>query len=340
MKYLKILILISLYLITGCSKDKAPEVFNADEIMVNINISNNFTKTAVSSRDEQYLFDGEYKINRVRIIAFDGDVMDKNIYETVQDATESVSVEMNIKAIKNKFIYVIVNEPTGLKEVLDNLTNKSELQSLEYKIAAYFTEGNSAFSYNSTQNTNLGFSSLPMSGFATINPVYGRVYPIIAYRTLARVDVWLRGASNNFSLTAESSLKYNTGAKGNYFDYKVTPIPSLDIAEKFVYAQAMTINPKTQSDEIGTAGGYQRIFTYYTPERDSRGVDNRLRFTILGIAHGVSTMNSTEVVFDENVVKRNNVYRAYCTVNPSGEVSFDYLVTAWDEETINIPTFE
>lgn len=332
--------------ITGCDRQEMSEIVDdSDRVTVNIHITNELSNTRTNN-----IFDREYEINRVRIITFDGGLFDNNVYTNLTTPVTSKNIQMDVRKHSGKSVYVLVNEPPLLTTQLNNVKTKEDLKDIEYTIAEYLTI--QAFSYGETGTADFNFLELPMSSLTTINTrdaTQGEIFAVTVYRTLARVDVWLRGneGAGTFSLTPSSTLNYNTYTKGNLWGADVLSIPNVtavNLLSKTISAKALAIDNATAENigNSGTAGGYKRAFTFYTPERRTNNDNTRLRFTIKDVNSSSETIDLNEVVLasDSNnnaidSIRRNTVYSVYCSIKDRKIDVSTISVVDWTNNNIN-----
>lgn len=332
MSFIK-MVLFSLIMITmGCSRsNKTPSITPESRSSIRFAIT---TKNQALSLNE-----AEYVINSVRVIAFDNGKIDAFYFANELNITNGETiVELKVKEINDKVVCVILNEPSRLTTRLNEIKFLRELEVVEYKFADYFNEISNniteAYSYGDAgiENTTFEYNNLPMSGKIVVNPLYSLDYDIKVGRALARVDIWLKSAVENstFSLTASSTIEYNTCYDGLLIDV-ASAYPTPTLIKKTLNAKALTLSTTE----------YKRAFTLYTPERQSSG-SQRLEFTITDVSSGNNTIQdllSFSLDTDE-VIKRNYLYTVKCNITRTAVASFLYEVEPWGLKTINVPNFE
>lgn len=274
--------------------------------------------------DKLVLGKNEYYIKTVRLYAFDGNRLDNMTFKVNPTVTaeNGVLVEMQVKQTSAKTLYAVINEPESMSGRLALINHPDAFTKMEFELADYFTTEAMAWNHNFDKIEN----GLPMFGKKeNVNTIptsqEGTIavsFPVI--RSLARVDVMVKKRSDlatKLFFDAESSISIiNTYDKGML-------APGVINAE--VLATKANVGKAQSSLEVpieSTTEKYkaERVYTFYTPERDCLTEGTKLKFTLHNLLWGserkdfeVTINQSSEDGTELNKIERNKLYKIYCT---------------------------
>lgn len=144
-------------------------------------------------------------IRSVRFIVFDdissaAPKLDVNRLEPV-DGTEKTTFTANLLVTENadKLIVAIVNEPGTMKDKLDQINHPTILQHLPFTLSDALNNGGNPVTTEHKGLPMIGTMGLSISGDELSDLPSGALKkgPIIVYRILARVDVYLKNQTNS-----------------------------------------------------------------------------------------------------------------------------------------------
>lgn len=341
MNLIKMVLFCIIILTLGCTKSKVPDVIDDDRKTVQFRIQTGDTSG--------YLDATEYTINSVRLVVFDGDVLDNSVFvNNISNTTGIIEVELKLKAAENKRVFTIINEPARLTNQLDRMEFLVEFESIEYKLADYFNHTGDnpnnvdvadvmdAYSYQEGVGPTSVFykNNLPMSGIDMIQTLTQQNFDLKVGRALARIDIWLSAAEAGVLMLPTSSISYNVSDGGRIIN--IAEIPSQDITTKILSAKKTSI----PTDK------YIAAFTFYTPERINIGRD-RLEFIIKNVNYAGTTHDLIPFYLESKIdgivydkIERNKLYTIKLIIGESGEVTFNYSVEPWAPKEIIVPPFE
>ena len=316
-------ILCTLFMLLLISSSCIQEAYTLPPTGKDTSVELSVRSGAAFTADENRLFEEETAIHSIRVLTFNrynqaGPAdFERNQYavkkKTPDDGGFEVlpngtyKVKMVVKEHVSKDFYVLVNEPSSLKEALDKINTVDDLNAMQYTLADYFTGSlsNAAISFQgATPTASIPFATLPMFGTALSKSVIANEagfieesVSIAVSRALARVDLKLKKESR----TAAVSVVNNRTA----FEYTTYPMGNLTDQQ-----QLTTTSKLSSLTKIFNAGGdvdithenFTHVLSFYTPARTC-GPDNEL----IHITIGKMLYDRKEITFDPIILKKTDV---------------------------------
>ncbi|MFT0360261.1 hypothetical protein [Bacteroides thetaiotaomicron] len=325
-------------LLGSCSDDidDNGSINEGDKVTVRVQFNTRSGGTETS--DPEKINDNESRIKRVRLYAFDGNILDNMVYrDTLDNTTGNVSIDINVTT-GNRTFYAVINEPddTDIHSALALANHPNGIKQVQYKITNYLSNGDGKI-VNVLKKTEE--YSLPMYGELTSTVISTTSsLSMQVDRAVARIDVYMAKAEGITSdaTTQTATLRVDAASEVGY------------IASEKVVSTAPTIknfldtpvNSTLTNYSEGTNNGYAKIYSFYIPEQTCPETSDRLVFTIGGIQWnnmettynpfilGNNSVNTSNKPLDK--IERNHVYRIYCRMSPSTkDVSLDVSVSPW-----------
>lgn len=325
-------------LLGSCSDDidDNGSINEGDKVTVRVQFNTRSGGTETS--DPEKINDNESRIKRVRLYAFDGNILDNMVYrDTLDNTTGNVSIDINVTT-GNRTFYAVINEPddTDIHSALALANHPNGIKQAQYKITNYLSNGDGKI-VNVLKKTEE--YSLPMYGELTSTVISTTSsLSMQVDRAVARIDVYMAKAEGITSdaTTQTATLRVDAASEVGY------------IASEKVVSTAPTIknfldtpvNSTLTNYSEGTNNGYAKIYSFYIPEQTCPETSDRLVFTIGGIQWnnmettynpfilGNNSVNTSNKPLDK--IERNHVYRIYCRMSPSTkDVSLDVSVSPW-----------
>ena len=340
---LSLLVVLPL-LFSGCIKERITNSelpLNDQMVSLNLTIDADGGSATRGYSDTNALGPAEYAINRVRVYAFDGDVIDTYSYKEVSNISGFIQIEMDVKRSATKSLYVVINEPAALKSSLDGITSLRSLASLDYALSAHF---NGVAGYAHDEGFGVERFDIPMTGDSGVfsTEVGNSISKAIAVtRSVARVDVLLKSLDATvpaIKVTSRSSLEvYNSRTKSTLFATAILPP-----------ATGSFINPTIASSAVDSpVVGWEstvRVFSFYVPERmygtekiglelsniyyDGRYIS--FARVYLGVVAAPKAIESELIK-----IERNKVYKVVCVVDKQGIIIDNIAIADWDDAYIS-----
>jgi hypothetical protein len=346
-------LLLLLFLNSSCIQEDYDTSSHGADTSVELSIRSN----AVSAADENKLFNKETAIHSIRVLTFDRynqagvAAFEKNQYAVKESVagdggfTETggiYKVKMSVQEHANKEFYVLVNEPAALKDDLDAITSVSELHTMQYTLATYFSEtlANAAICFTKNQpKPTAPFSHLPMFGKALQQSVLTNAagvvtntIPVDVSRSLARVDLKLKketGTSSVIKLkNSSTTFAYTTYAQGNLTDASHTTVGANQSSSTKIFNAGSDIEITAGE----TDAAFAHVLSFYTPARSCAGANEKIKITLGNIEYGGKTLAFEPIILDETAagaiteIKQNTVYEVKGTIkNNAIDVSVELL---------------
>ena len=353
--YYALALVMCLALLPGCAKDSS-SIIDSDsvgtrEATLNLNISTLSTSgSRTKAVDPAVLGAAEYVIHCVRVFVFTDGVSDGASlhYPNLDTNSGSVNIKFKIsgsddaETTKKKQLFVVVNEPAGVIAQMEQVNTLDDFKKIEFAMADHFTDGKNGYTHDESFDQNS--FDIPMTGFSVEFKDYLAstaevTQNIVVKRALARVDLYLQkgGATvHNIELTKDTKLKIlNTREHGYIHGTNVAV--SDQLLEK-VITPAATLAPKEITFIKGGAAtdAPTRAFTFYLPERMCND-GGKLGFQLENLSYNGLNVTYTPIYFTaENQIKRNQVYKALCTVNEQGtDLAVDVTVEDWVDVSLD-----
>lgn len=329
------------FLVSSCSKEKEETALVETRYLT---LKANLT---AARNDENSLGDAEYAIKKVRLYAFDRKKLDTMIYRELKSLAELDTIRVHVKRSSNKTLYVIVNEPDGMYEKLNQISDPSELTDIQYRLTDYMA-GNKV-AYNADEVKSFGWESfsLPMFGMAekinTIQQTVGDIeVDVPITRAPARVDVYLQRESTEAEVRVDASTTLsllNTCATGYILPGNLVSDSLFNESDVVAGPTAQTVDPRTEGYNAA-----KLFFTFYTPEHDYSSAGKTLGFLLKGVAiqnESGTSRKDFEIALTNpdgtpvGIIQRNCIYRVYATFVSIGDGKFllrpDITITEWED---------
>ena len=157
------------------------------------------------------------------------------------------------------------------------------------------------------------------------------------YRAVARVDLYLRTEASayvNCDVTPSSTLTAERGADMGCFvpDGEVTPPPGA--VRTITRTSPLRLSPAT---DVTDKSDYKLVYSYYLPAQRFARAEDRIRMTLTELDWEGDTASYPSfslgdgVVGYDNTIRRNSIYKLYCTLSQiTFRVDATLHVEDWD----------
>ena len=187
-------------LLGSCSDDidDNGSINEGDKVTVRVQFNTRSGGTETS--DPEKINDNESRIKRVRLYAFDGNILDNMVYrDTLDNTTGNVSIDINVTT-GNRTFYAVINEPddTDIHSALALANHPNGIKQVQYKITNYLSNGDGKI-VNVLKKTEE--YSLPMYGELTSTVISTTSsLSMQVDRAVARIDVYMAKAEGIMQL--------------------------------------------------------------------------------------------------------------------------------------------
>lgn len=244
-----------------------------------------------------------------------------NITQTMKDAFQGGVCDFYF--IANEIEYNVYTENNNLTNFLSNVENQTSLEACVI----------------STPSTNQPFMPseatpilMTTSVRTTLRPGDNTINNIELVRCFAKIQLKIVDETGIAHIGDENKLtgtypdSYFLWNGGTYIDWN-----------EGAYSVSLTL---TETEDNAISYTSQEI---YFPERlfdqDSNTEDNALKFsfTLNGTSYTAAVADATGIDFN---IRRNTHYTVIATLKKKETVTFNVMVNAWGEKTMDVPAFE
>ncbi|KAA3144970.1 hypothetical protein F1988_03220 [Alistipes indistinctus] len=321
---------LMLVLALSCSKKTVLPPSPPDEVPVTIRT------LAGAGDDEQLLNASEAVVKSVRVYIFDGNKLDRMQFFGEDAIAKGMRMQAKVKG--HKTFCAVVNEPAALTGTLENVTTPAGLQAVLFSLADYMDLNRSVSTLD--QPGTAGAYMLPLYGESnevTITEDGPNDVAFDIYRAVARVDLYLRTEASayvNCDVTPSSTLTAERGADMGCFvpDGEVTP--PLGAVRTITRTSPLRLSPAT---DVTDKSDYKLVYSYYLPAQRFARAEDRIRMTLTELDWEGDTASYPSfslgdgVVGYDNTIRRNSIYKLYCTLSQiTFRVDATLHVEDWD----------
>lgn len=322
----------------GCSDDidNNGSINKDGKVRVSVQFDTRSGNGTETSNDTQN--DNEWRIETVRVYAFDGNVLDNMIYvDSINTTTGIASVDMEINA-GNRTFYAIINEPDepDIHSALALANHPNGIKQVQYQIANYLQSSvDTTKIANILKKTETEKYMLPMYGVVTCSITSGTTpISIPVDRAVARIDVYMakKPGIDATATTTNATLKITRPSLTGYIAF--------DNVGTTQQNQSYLVDNPVDSILKKNDEGYTKIYSFYVPEQTWPTEDDRLAFTLGGIKwddkptdyNAFFLGNDSKNLLD--TIARNTVYEIYCNISPkTKDVDFEIITQPWNAVT-------
>lgn len=248
-----------------------------------------------------------------------------NITQTLEEAFQGGTCDFYF--IANEQDYAVYNTQPDSQSLSDFLGNNVSLGGLEDCIIAYTGD--------EPGETNQRPILMTTSVRTTLRPGDNTINNIKLVRCFAKIQLKIVDETGIASIGGENKLtgtypdSYSLWNGGTYIDW---------YEGGGAYSVSLTLTKKTEDNAISHTS--QEI---YFPERlfdhDSNTEDNALKFSFT-LNDKLYTAAVADAAGTDFNIRRNTHYTVIATLKKKETVTFNVMVNAWGEKTMDVPAFE
>lgn len=323
----------------GCSDDMDNnDSINKDgKVRVSVQFDTRSSNGTEISNDAQN--DNEWRIETIRVYAFDGNVLDNMVYkDNVNNTTGIATVDMEINA-GNRTFYAIINEPNvpDIHSALALANHPNGIKQVQYQIVNYLKSSvDTTKIANILKKTETEKYMLPMYGVVTHSISSSGTTPISipVNRAVARIDVYMakKLGIDATATTTNATLEVSRPSQTGYIAF--------DNVRTTQQNKSYSVDNPVDSILKNNDNGYTKIYSFYVPEQTCPTKDDRLAFTLGGIKwDGKPTDYNSFLLGDDSkhlldTIARNTVYQIYCNISPkTKDIDFEIITQPWTTVT-------
>ncbi len=327
-----ILIFICTVMVCGCMNESVDNQLSESHqgITITMNINNANTRAASGyASGAGVLGSGEYIVDCLRIYVFgsNGELDKMEKYDNL-NAAHSIYKEIEVPKDNSKELYFVANEPTELSSTLEGVTSADELKQIDLTIASAMNKGfNGAATFTYTE------FMIPMSAKYNVRNAESDIHIAVALtRAVARVDLYLHKSASATSRGVELNSSTKLKAEG------ATTLSKLFEGDIPVVSSLQNIEI-VSSDITLTTDSPQRIFSFYTAEREYNKSVSPIKISAEGIIEEGTAIKSKSITLGDDgslsEIKRNHVYRIYGSYNGDEIVADEIEIMEWIDVEID-----
>lgn len=320
---------------TGCSNESVMEeeetTYGKTSLVVTV-------RSITTASDDATTYYDEY-VKTLRIIGFDasGNLVCNGFYDQLKQVTNVASIEItqelqNFQGGTCK-LYFIANE--------DNYTTTSNATSL----TAFLADENStlteeklnkciinASSTNDSWGTNPILMTAQTSAYIQSGKTEQNIGKIELFRCVAKVQLQIVDETGSANITGTPTLSgsypgsYSLLDVGTYTSWTGDNSYSVELKKK---ADDKTLYT---SQEIYFP---ERLFAITEDNKEANAL--KFSFTLNGESYTAAVADETGKDFN---IRRNTHYTVIATLKKKETVTFNVMVNAWGEKTMDVPAFE
>ncbi len=331
-----ILIAIFTVMVCGCIKEPLG-IYSSESsqsIKITMNINNEHTRAASgATSDAGVLGSGEYIVDCLRIYVFgsNGELDKMMLYEDLY-ADHSIYKEIEVPRDNSKELYFVANEPSALSSTLEGVTSAEDLEQIDFTLADAMDKGfNGAATFTSTE------FMIPMSEKYSVQNAQSDVHINVALtRAVARVDLYLHKGESAASRIVELNSSTNLKAEDATISSKLL---KLFEGDKPVVSDSDLKDIEVTSSEITLTDLPQRVFSFYTAERQYNKTENPIIINVDGLIEDDNSVENKSVTLGKGTslseINRNHVYRIYGSYDGDEIVADSIEQMKWTDVEIN-----
>lgn len=319
--------------VASCSNDPAMEeeaTYGKTSLVVTV-------RSITTAPDNATTYYDEY-VKTLRIIGFDalGNLVCNGFYDKLDQVTNAASIEItqelqNFQGGTCK-LYFIANEEyytTGNTNLSAFLKNETSIILTEQELKGRIINVSST---NNQWGTNPILMTAQTSAYIQSGKTEQNIGKIELFRCVAKVQLQIVDETGSASITGIPTLS------GSYPD-------SYSLLDVGTYTNwtgdnsySVKLNKKNDDKTLYTS---QEI---YFPERLFAQGENNMEANALKFSFTLNDKPYTAAVADERGtdfnIRRNTHYTVIATLKKKEDVTFNVMVNAWGEKTMDVPAFE